>query len=127
MKSKNNHGFILLLVIALIPLIGVMSAVLMVNSRHLQVQTRIEELSLRAKMACESGLLWAQSHKERIASDNSRRQIVLNVDDANNVSCTITVASRDDSQTVVQITGSASDRHFTRQFEKKLVIPASRP
>jgi hypothetical protein len=121
-KRKRSNGFVLLLVVSLIPLIGVVSAVLLVNSRHLLVSVRMEELRLRAQMACRSGQDWALQNQTDIAALTADRPITLTIDER--LTCVIDFVSRDGSGTTVTITGHAAHERFGSDYERQMFIHA---
>lgn len=124
MRNRRRNGFILLLVVALIPLIGVMSAVLTVNSRNLLIHTRLEELEFRAKAAFDSGTAWVWAHQSDENWFASDEGVVLEIkdDDDDDVTCTIRMVSRDAMHMIVQVTGKATDSRFSQEYQEEIVI-----
>jgi hypothetical protein len=123
MRHKHNNGFVLLMVVAMIPLIGMIAAVMTVNSRHLLIQTRLEELNLLAKTACDSGIAWAKCHPDEIRTLSSEHPITLMIDHPQkNTDCVIDCVKRDTAGIQVRITGRAGDKRFEQEFHKELFI-----
>jgi hypothetical protein len=124
MSQKHNNGFVLLMVVAMIPLIGMIAALMTVNSRHLLIQTRLEELNLLAKTACDSGIAWTKCHPEEIRTIRSDQPVTLAIEHPQkNVICVIDFVSRDTAGIRVHITGQAVDKRFRQEFQQYLLVP----
>jgi len=124
MTRNRKNGFILILVVALIPLIGVISAVLTVNSRNLLVRVRLEGLQQQARGAVDSGLAWAAVHPRQVAALETARPIILTLETHPEATCEIALISSDRAQTVVQVTGHVTDSRFSATHRQTLTPPA---
>jgi hypothetical protein len=123
MSKKRRKGLILILVVSMIPLIGIVAAMLTANSRNLLVKVRLEALQLHADSAADSGLAWARLHPQRVAGLSPGEQVVLEVDAEPATVCTVTCESRSGAETVVQVTGAAKDRRFSANSKRTVTVP----
>ncbi len=118
---KRSKGFVLILVIALIPLLGMASIVLTSNSRQILTNTRRAALKTQARLACESGIAWLEQNTQHNFIGNE--PFVLKIDHQEQViTCTITLISKADNQSVFTITGSAKDKLFSCKHQRQMTL-----
>ena len=111
-RTKKQKGFILLLVIALIPLLGMAAVVLTSNSRQILANTRRTAIRTHAQLACESGIAFLKANPQNVPGPN--RPLVLEIDDAEKIiNCTIEFVSETTEQSEFKITGHANDKRFS--------------
>ncbi len=121
-QTHNRKGFILLLVISLIPLIGMVSVVLTANSRQLLTQSRRLAVKTHAQLACESGLEWIKSRPENAPSLAQDHPVILQIDHKDIIiTCTIERVSQADKQSVFNVTGYAEDKRFSYEHQCQFV------
>ncbi|RKY04926.1 MAG: hypothetical protein DRP56_09500, partial [Planctomycetota bacterium] len=77
-QQHHRKGFVLLLVVALIPLIGMASIVLTANSRQLLTQSRRLAVKTHAQLACESGIVWIENNTKKSLTNN--HPVILQID-----------------------------------------------
>ncbi|MHC4237043.1 MAG: type II secretion system protein [Planctomycetota bacterium] len=119
-RTRRQKGFILLLVIALIPLLGVASIVLTANSRQILTNTRRAALKTHARLARESGIAWLEKNKTTVSKD---QPLVLEIRHENKtIICTIELASQTDSQLTFTVTGGAEDKRFSYERSQQFVL-----
>lgn len=120
-QTQRQKGFILLLVIAMIPLLWMASIVLTSNSRQILTNTRRAALKTQAQLACESGIAWIETNiPETIEKD---QPIVLEIDHKDkNITCTIGLASQADNQLVFNVTGHAEDKRFSNDYSEQYTL-----
>ena len=119
--TSRHKGFILVLVIAIMPLIGMAGIVLTSNSRQMLAVTTRAALSTHAQLACESGIAWiAAGNSEAMAEDQS---IVLGIEHKNKIiTCTIERVCRTDQQSVFMITGNAQYSRFSANHQERFIL-----
>ncbi|MDH4202261.1 MAG: hypothetical protein OEV87_05155 [Phycisphaerae bacterium] len=119
-QAKHQKGFILLLVIALIPLLGMASIVLTSNSRQILTNTRRAALKTHARLACESGIAWLEQNKTGVAKN---QPVVLEIGhESKTITCTIELVSHADSQSVFNVTGHAEDKRFSNDYSEQYTL-----
>lgn len=124
--DKQKNGFILLFVVALIPLIGMVLAILTTNSKTLAVQTRREFLQMEAQNACWSGLAWASHNRRTIKSMQSEKPLLLPIGNGTRkVYCRIEHVQNTVTSTVIQITGHAEDNRFSADYKVRKALPSN--
>ena len=120
-QAKHQKGFILLLVIALIPLLGMASIVLTSNSRQILTNTRRAALKTHARLACESGIAWINENRRNLPTKNQPQ--VLGIENTGKqVYCTIELISQTDEQSEFKITGQAEDKRFSCKHSEQFLI-----
>lgn len=120
-QIKHTKGFVLILVISLIPLLGLASLVLTSNSRHILTGTRRADLKTQARLACESGIAWLDRNRQNNLAVN--QPLILKMDHPEQIiTCTITLISRSDNQSVFTITGSAEDKLFSGRHSRQMIL-----
>ena len=117
-RTRRQKGFILLLVIALIPLLGVASIVLTANSRQILTNTRRAALKTHARLACESGIAWIEKNPESLAKD---QPLVLEID-TKSITCTIELLSQENNESTFTVTGGAEDKRFSYERSQQFVL-----
>ncbi len=116
-RIKRKNGFVLLLVVTMIPLIGVVIALMTANSKNLMVQTRTTSLQAHAQNACHSGLAWARQNPEKIKSLAPKKTILLTIQNENtHIYCHVDRILTDTGETEFQITGHAEDKRFSAKY-----------
>ena len=119
-QTQREKGFILLLVIALIPLLGMASIVLTANSRQILTHTRRAALKTQARLACESGIVWLKKNETGIGKD---QPLVLEIDhEKKTIICMIELASQTDQQSRFTITGRAEDKRFSYEHSQPFTV-----
>lgn len=118
-KRKQQKGFILLLVIAMIPLIGMVMAIMTANCKTLTFQTRSAELELKAENACLSGLAWIKHNPAKTDALPSASPLTLTLEAKPvKIHCLI----EHNGQEKFQITGYAEEGRYSadcrRQWKK---------
>ena len=121
MRQKHNRkGFVLLLVVALIPLIGMVSVVLTANSRQLLTQSRRLAIKTHAQLACESGIVWIEKNTKKSIINN--HPIVLQIDHKDKtITCRLELISQTDKQSVFSVTGRAEDKRFSYEHHCQVI------
>jgi len=120
-QMHNRKGFILLLVVALIPLIGMASVVLTANSRQLLTQSRRLAVKTHAQLACESGIAWIVKNTENTLTKD--QPFVLEIDHKDKIiTCTIERVSQADKQSVFNVTGYAEDKRFSYKHPQQFIL-----
>lgn len=120
-RTRRQKGFILLLVVAMIPLLGMVAVVLTSNSRQIITQTRRHAIALDAQLACESGIAWIRTHRADSLSAIKPRE--LRIDHNNkNITCTIELTSKTDTQAVFTVTGYAEDKCFSIKHQQQYIL-----
>ena len=82
-RTEHQKGFILLMVVALIPLLGMAAIVLTSNSRQILTNTRRATLKTHAQFACESGIAWIEKNTENALTNN--KLLVLEIDNKDKI------------------------------------------
>ena len=117
---QNRKGFILLLVISLIPLIGMVSVVLTANSRQLLTQSRRLAVKTHAQLACESGIVWIKNNTKKSITNN--HPVVLQIDHKDKtITCRLELISQTDKQLVFTVTGQAKDKRFSYEYPYQFI------
>jgi len=120
-RTKHQKGFVLLLVITLIPLLGMASIVLTSNSRQILTNTRRAVLKTQAELACESGIAWFE--KNAGTSLIKDQPVVLKIDHKEKIiTCTIELALQTDSQSIFTVTGYAEDKRFSYKHQQQFML-----
>lgn len=120
-RTRRQKGFILLLVVAMIPLLGMAAVILTLNSRQIFTQTRRYAIALDAQLACESGIAWIKTNPVDSLSINQPR--VLKIDHDNKIiTCTIELTIKTASQTVFTITSYVEDKRFSKKHQQQYVL-----
>ena len=123
-RTRRNRGFILLLVVAMIPLVGMMMAILSVNSKTLAFETRRGALQIHARQACESGLAWARLNTDRIKLLKPQESIDLPVTHERlAITCSIALTDEHGTDRVIEITGFAEDSRLKSHVSRQLTVP----
>lgn len=121
---KRKNGFILLLVVAMIPLVGMVLAIIGANSQSLMTQTRMEELRMQAENACYSGMAWVRLNPAKINSLTSQNPITLTIENtAKRSHCLIERLPQSSGQDTLQITGHVEDNRFSANERKQMLLP----
>ena len=119
-RTRRQKGFILLLVIALIPLLGMASVVLTSNSRQILTNTRRAALKTHARGACESGIAWLEQNKTRVAKN---QPVVLEIGHkSKTITCCVELASQTDEQSTFTVTGLAEDKRFSYKHPQQFIV-----
>ncbi|MHC4231049.1 MAG: hypothetical protein ACYTEM_01050 [Planctomycetota bacterium] len=120
-RTNRQKGFILLLVIALIPLLGMASVVLTSNSRQILTNTRRAALKTHARFACESGITWLEKNPKATISSDQPRLLEINQENKT-ITCTIELISQAGDRSTFTVTGHAEDRRFSYRHPQKFVL-----
>lgn len=122
-NEKQKKGFILLLVVGIIPLVGMVMAVIMTNCHMLALQIRREELRLHAENACQSGLAWIEKNPGNAISLVSEQPVFLSIKDGTpQINCRVEIVRGTTSEQTLRIIGHAEDSRFSVESEQ-LVTP----
>ena len=120
-QNQRKNGFILLMVVVMIPLVGMAAVVLTSNSRHIIAQTRRNAVSVHARSAAESGIAWLNIHGPKAVTTN--RPVVLQIDHPDKtITCCIEQASQNGQQTIFKVTGRAEDKRFSNEYEEQYIL-----
>ena len=118
-QTHNRKGFILLLVISLIPLIGMVSVVLTANSRQLLIQSRRLAIKTHAQLACESGIVWIENNTQSLTNNHP---VILQIDHKDKtITCRFELISQTDKQSVFNVTGRAEDKRFSYEHPCRFI------
>ncbi len=124
-KYKQRNGFILLLVVAMIPLIGMVVAIVSANSKVLTVKTRQTLLQVRADNACQSGLAWARAQAGRLRQSDTPPPIILLLEDGPvQTTCRLEYVDDPESGAIIEVTGRAESRHFSANCRRVIDLQA---
>lgn len=125
-RTTQNNGFILLLVVPIIALIGMVLAIITTNCHSLIIHTRREGLRLKAENACLSGSSWIQQNHEQVQSLVPEKPIILTLEDnLRPVTCRIERIDDRSGGEILRITGHAQDGRFTVDVKQTKAIPIS--
>ena len=123
MKNKRNKGFILLLVITLIALIGIIVSLITEASNTMLFQSNKDYLEACQRNLIVSGLAWSKINIKKDSRDISGKMIELDVTELNirGSSLTVNLSSPAKTRPQVRIRTScsrgrqnlASDRTYT--------------
>lgn len=120
-RTEHQKGFILLMVVALIPLLGMAAIVLTSNSRQILTNTRRATLKTHAQFACESGIAWIEKNTENALTKD--QPLVLEIDHKDKIiTCTIELTSQTDLQSVFNVTGYAEDKRFSYNHRQQFAL-----
>ncbi len=120
-RTKHQKGFILLMVVALIPLLGMASIVLTSNSRQILTNTRRAALKTHAQLACESGIAWVKKNTPNTLTKD--QPLVLRIDHKDKIiTCRLELTSQTDRQSVFNVTGYAEDKRFSYNHPQQFVL-----
>ncbi|MBL7214182.1 MAG: hypothetical protein ISS71_00740 [Phycisphaerae bacterium] len=122
-NTIRKNGFILLLVIAMIPLIGMVLAIIMTNSNLLIIRTRRGELQAQAQNACLSGQAWAQQNREKVQLLVPEDPIILTIEDGiRHINCRIERVQDMTNGEMLLIIGHAEDSRFSVDYKLQNVF-----
>jgi hypothetical protein len=116
----QQKGFVLLLVIALIPLLGMASVVLTSNGRQILTNTRRAALKTHAQLACESGVEWVK--KNNASVKEGQPTILIIGHESKNITCCVELISRANGQSVFNLTGYAEDKRFSYKHSEEFIL-----
>lgn len=120
-RTRRQKGFMLLLIVAMMPLLGMAGVVLTSNSRQMLAVTTRTALNIHAQLAWESGVEWIAARRRNSIMDD--QPIVLQIDHKNKkITCTIKQISRTDQQTVFLITGYAEYSRFSAKHQQQFIL-----
>ena len=120
-RTKHQKGFILLMVVALLPLLGMASIVLTSNSRQILTNTRRVALKTHAQLACESGIAWVKKNTPDTLTKD--QPLVLEIDHKDKIiTCTIKLVSQVSNQSTFTVTGYAEDKRFSYKHPQQFVL-----
>lgn len=120
-RTHRKNGFILLLVVAIIPLVGAAAIALTYNSRHILATTRRSTLKTQARLAAESGAAWLITNRAALAKTNWPVTLEMPVD-GQTVTCRIEQANSDFGEPFLTVTGTAADRRFSSRYVQILTL-----
>jgi len=120
-NNKRKNGFILLIVVSMIPLIGMVLAIMTANSKSLMIWTRKEELHIQADNACQSGLAWARQNPEKIQPLDTAEPFSLSLNkNGKQITCFIKVLPLSEGRYAIQVTGHAEDGFFSEECRSQI-------
>ena len=120
-RTRRQKGFVLLMVVALIPLLGMAAVVLTSNSRQILTNTRRTALKTHAQLACESGIAWIEKNTQADIAKN--QPLVLEIDRKSKIiTCTIERTSQSDDESIFTVTGRAEDKRFSYERSQQFVL-----
>lgn len=124
MKIKRKSGFILLLVVPILALIGMVLGIVAANSRSLIIQTRRGELRLKAENACQSGLFWIGRNADELEQLIAEEPVILTLEAGQSpVSCRIERMGNTTEGEILQITGHAEDGRYSIAVKLQVPVP----
>ena len=127
-NKKRKNGFILLIVVTMIPLISMVLAIMTANSKSLMILTRREELHAQADNACQSGLAWVKQNLEKVKSLDAERTIPLTINNNGKpINCSVELLSQDEYQYTLQVSGYAEDSLFSAEYQQQMSFPKVSP
>ncbi len=120
-RIKRKNGFVLMLVVTMIPLVGMVIAIMTSNSKGLLHRTRTGTLQVHAQNACQSGLAWAKQNPGQIKSLTPEKPITLSLQNNNSqIYCLIEQTPGETGENVFQVTGYARDKRFSAKYSRPL-------
>lgn len=120
-RTRRQKGFVLLLVVALIPLLGMASIVLTSNGRQILANTRRAALKTHARLACESGIAWIEKNAQSVIEKN--HPIILKIEhDEKIITCHIELIQETSQQSAYTVTGCAEDKRFSCKHPQEFVL-----
>ena len=120
-RTKHQKGFILLLVISLLPLLGMASIVLTSNSRQILTNTRRAALKTHAQLACESGIAWLEKNTQNTIIKD--QPLILEIDHKEKIiTCRLELILQTDDQSTFTVTGYAEDKHFSYKHPQQFIL-----
>lgn len=120
-RTRRQKGFILLLVVALLPLLGLAAVVLTSNSRQIITQTRRHAVAVHAQSAAESGIVWIKTQGTDSLSENQPH--LLKIDhNTKIITCRIELTSKTDTQAVFTVIGYAEDKRFSKEHQQQYIL-----
>ena len=124
MKNSKNKGFVLILVIMLIGLIGIIVSVLTEASNTMVFQSNKTYLRACERNLIASGLAWSKINLQKESGDISGKMIELDVTDMNirGSSLTVNTGSPAQTQPHVQIRTSCSRGRQTLRSDRTYTI-----
>ncbi len=123
-QTRRNRGFILLLVVAMIPLVSMVLAIISVNSKTLAFETRRNALQIHAQQACESGQAWASLNKEALGSLTPQKPIDLPITHERlTLTCSIKLIGQNSTERLIEISGTAEDTRLKSHVSRQLTVP----
>ena len=126
MNNRNRkNGFILLLVIAMIPLVGMVVAILNTNSKTLTFRIRRELLQTKAEDAALSGLAWARRNPEEVQKLSPETPLFLSVEEGpGQVYSRLERIHNTGGEDILQISGHAEEGAFSADVKHRLILSA---
>lgn len=120
-KRQRKNGFILLIVVTMIPLIGMVLAIMTANSKSLMIMTRREELQAQADNACQSALAWVKQNPAKVTSLDVEKAIPLTINNNGKpINCSVELLSPGEEQYTIQVSGYAKDSLFSVECQQKI-------
>ena len=120
-RTMHQKGFMLLIVVATIPLLGMAAVVLTSNSRQIFTNTRRTALKTQAQLACESGIAWIQENRQNSLIKN--QPVVLEItQEGKIITCRLELVSQADKQSVFNVTAYAEDKRFSFKHSEQFVL-----
>lgn len=120
-QVRRQKGFILLLVVVMIPLLGMAAVVLTSNSRQIITQTRRHAVAVHAQLACESGLAWLEHNSTAALAENQPTILKIRHDNKT-ITCQIERISQSSDRATFNITGRAEDRRFSNEYSQQYTL-----
>lgn len=118
--SRQQKGFVLIIIIILLPLLGVASVVLVSNSRLILTNTRRAALKTHAQLACESGIEWLKKNRNAVVKE---QPVILEIDHKSKIiTCRLELVSKVESQSVFNVMASAEDKRFSYQYSQQFIM-----
>ena len=120
-RTKHQKGFILLIVVALLPLLGMASIVLTSNSRQILTNTRRRALKTHAQFACESGIAWLKKNTQNVITKD--QPLALEIDHKEKIiTCRLELILQTDDQSTFTVTGYAEDKRFSYKHPQQFIL-----
>lgn len=124
MKKRRDNGFILLLVVTLIALIGIVMSFLTSASNTMLFQSNKTYLQACERNLIASGMAWSKINFEKESRDISGKMIELDVTELNirGSGLTVNVSSSTETRPQVQIRTSCSRGRQTLTSDRTYTI-----
>ena len=120
-RSRHQNGFVLLMVVMLIPLLGMAAVVLTSNSKQILTNTRRTALKTQAQLAAESGIAWLEKNTQNAVTKD--QPLVLEIDHKEKIiTCRLELTSQTDDQSTFNVTGYAEDKRFSYKYPQQFIL-----
>jgi hypothetical protein len=122
MKTRNNKGFLLTLVIVALALMGTIMFVLAAGANTMLFQADTSYLLVVQRNLTSSGLAWAQAHVSRGAAVGEQVEFNTAAFDAPNAALTVKITQVQADQATIHISTTCSKGRHTLRAAHDYVI-----